>query len=238
MRLLFALFLLVFTALVVVATHARATVFDPTQQITLQQNSDLSLATPALNEGGYYHNLLNLQRQLFLLRKLVEREKRNFALTEDYQKIGLSFKPTAPNADLCRQVPANLSCAEFFASLYPNFPPVGSSQGSLPDMPLLASSVGTIPEGDLPFLPTVADIEDTRDILNWLDITCLGQKCSAVVTPDSADRGARYRVYVGDTLPNGDKISAISAQGVQVTNSGGRTRTIDPAPKAGLQALR
>lgn len=240
MRLLFALFLLVFTALVVVATHARATVFDPSNQITLQQQNTLPDQDIGQNNlsGGYYQNLLALQRQLFLLRKLIDREARNLSLTEDYQKIGLSFVPTPPSAPLCRQVPANLSCAEFYGSMYANFPPPRNTQGQLPNMPFLASSVGTIPENDFAFLPTAVDIEDTRDILNWLDITCLETSCSAVVTPDIADNSARYRVYVGDKLPNGDTIHTISAKGLQVIDSKGHTRTIDPAPKAALQALK
>lgn len=241
MRLLFALFLLIFTALVVVATQARATVIDPTRQVTLQEDNSVAMVTPqALNEGGYYHTLLDLQRQLFLLRKLVEREKRNFDLTSDYQKIGLNFQPTAPSAQLCRQVPANLSCAEFYTQMYPNFPPVGGNTvGALPDTPILASSVGTINENEFAFLPTISDVADTRDILNWLDITCLETKCSAVVTPDIADKSARYKVYVGDQLPNGDKIMSISAKGVMVSNAKGQKRRIDPAPKpSALQALK
>lgn len=176
--------------------------------------------------------LLELQDQNQLLKKLIERETSVNQMIEAAIGVGISspFVP-APDKNLCQAVPANIPCAQAYTSLYENYStspkpvqvamPAANSIMEDTDIPALnARDLSALPE------PVLATAE-----IFWTDITCLGMKCSAVISPDPADPKARYRIVTGEKLPDGSIVQAISATGVTIKRDN-KAIALDPAPAA------
>ncbi|MDB5477670.1 MAG: hypothetical protein JWM96_165 [Alphaproteobacteria bacterium] len=185
-------------------------------------------------ENPSLKSLLQLQYEIQLLKKLIEHETSVNQIVDSSIQIGMTSPVIpAPDRELCAQVPANIPCAQAFNDLYENFstsaesaPSTGSS---LPPAALLADSgIPTLDAGALPELNAVA-LDSSR--LYWTDITCLAQKCSAVISPDVTDPNARYRIIPGETLPDGSTIQAISATGVVIQRDK-QVIHLEPAPQA------
>lgn len=172
--------------------------------------------------------VLALQYQMQILRRMIEREKSVNAMIVSAVAIGVS-EPRIPKPDqaLCLQVPANIPCAQAYKDIYPDYS-VAKTEAPVP-MPSaeMTATMPAIGADQLPALPQAA----AADTLYWTDVTCLQQKCTAIITPDPKNPRARYRVTTGDVLADGAIVSGISANGVTLSDKK-KSVTLDPAPKA------
>lgn len=216
-------------SLTVASTCAQAQVFSegdskdtPTPQVI-----DFGTKNPELTV------ILNLQDQMQLLKRLIEHETAVNAMVTAAVGIGLN-DPIIPSPDLgiCTSLPANIPCAQAYKDLYENYSVAKASMGKTP-VPMPAPS-STIKEdktasGDTQELPPAPEAEVAA--LYWTDITCLGMKCSAVISNDPSNAATRYRVSQGETLPDGSVIDSISAAGVTIKHKN-KVIHVDPAPNA------
>lgn len=200
------------------------------------------MSMPVANDFGRNNpslrQLLTIQDQNQLLKKLVEREKSVNDMIQAAVGIGILHPPVpAPDKALCSAVPANIPCAQAYASLYSDFSltPVkqevataAATPAPLPEAPsimentdipaLSAKNLSALPEPVLASAP-----------IYWTDITCLGMKCSAVISPDPGNPKARYRIVTGEKLSDGSVVQSISAAGVTLNRDNKPVR-LEPAP--------
>lgn len=185
----------------------------------------------AANFGGdnaQLRDMLALQYQMQLLKRLIEREKAANNMIQAALNVGVSG-PAIPLPDraLCEQVPANMPCADAYKGLYADYTAAPAKLTPLP-APIPQ------PSANPALLAEVKDDIVEQVMLSsfyWTDITCLQDRCSAVISPDPANPMSRYRVSVGEVLPDGGVISAITAAGVTMTR-GEKQIHLDPAPAA------
>ena len=186
--------------------------------------AETGVANPS-EANPYLSTYLALQKQIAVLTKLLERENAVTDMVQSYKSIGIGYEPPKPTLSVCKQIPKNLACAVAYPSRYADFLP--------PPMPLPAVPVEPVDmsENELPQPAQEISPDIGLKDLVWTDITCLGQVCRAVITPDINDQGARYAVKVGDELPPGGVVESISTQGVFVSK-GDHIVTLEPAPAA------
>lgn len=179
------------------------------------------LPATEISENPYLNTYLQLQQQIALLHRLLERERSITDMTQNYKRIGLDFNPPKPDMALCRQLPDNLACALAYPDHYADFLP---PEAPLPPMTFAPVTVTDIPQ-------SISELSADFDIdhLLWTDITCLEMQCRAVITPNISNKGARYAIKVGDRLPQGGVVESITAQGVFVSR-GNKLITLSPAP--------
>lgn len=184
-------------------------------------------------ENKQLATVLQLQYQMQVLKRLIEHERAVGQMVESSIAIGLNNPAiNTPDRELCAQVPANLPCAEAYTDLYENFignrpDPIVTATPIEARAPILADSdVPNLSAQPLPDNLPAAQI--AFDNLFWTDITCMAMKCSAVISPNPADPKARYRVVVGEKLPDGSTIERISAAGVSITRNGEKV-SLEPA---------
>lgn len=192
--------------------------------------ADLTPINPATESFGEQNaqlaTLLDLQYQMQVLKRLIDYEQSVNQIVQAAINIGVSDPAiAAPNEDLCRQVPANIPCAQAYDALYPDFS-MGNVLTPLPaPEPVPTRAVANE-------LPVETEVPQTlAESLYWTDITCLAQKCTAIISPDVKNPQARYRISTGETLPDGAVIKSISASGV-VIERGKKSITLEPAPQA------
>lgn len=178
--------------------------------------------------------ILDLQYQLQLLKRMIEREKSVSSMVSSALEIGVTnpYIP-APDRTLCLQVPANIACALAYKGMYPDYsvetqtPPAAPPTAASNDMvgiPAMASK-------ELPPLP-LSDLKiPEHGTLYWSAVTCMHLTCSAVITPTPGDPRARYQVLIGDKLADGAVVSEISAAGVTLQHHD-KPVMLEPAPKA------
>lgn len=195
----------------------------------------------ALDFGGQnpqVKDLIRLQYQLQVLQKLIEHERVVNNMVKSSLDLGVA-KPAiaAPDEELCQKVPANIPCAQSYDDIYDGYSvkpkEIAAAKPVAPPLPSLVADSG-IPALEAAALPDQIDDHDLLpqgDTIYWTDITCMGTQCSAVITPDPANQKARYRVSLGETLPDGSIVSAISVNGVSIQRNK-KTVALDPAPKA------
>lgn len=176
--------------------------------------------------------LLELQNQMQLLRSLIAHETSVFEMVKASIDIGVAdpYIP-APDKKLCNSVPANIPCAQSYESLYDGYSVAVKKAG-----PVVPPAPSILADSDIPALnardlkalpePTLAAAQ-----IFWTDITCLGARCSAVISPDPADPNARYRIIAGEKLPDGSIVKAISAAGVTIERDK-KSISLEPAPQA------
>jgi len=171
---------------------------------------------------------LKLQHQINMIKRLIERERAVSNMLDSAIALGIS-DPYVPPASyvICRQLPANILCAQQHPGLYENY----SVDRIAPLLPVATVAPPSIPMNDASLPQDIAQMQTDAETLYWMDITCLREKCSAVVTPNPSDSNARYRITVGDTLPGGARVDGISAQGVTLKR-GSQQIHVDPAPAA------
>lgn len=190
-------------------------------------------AAPASIEFGAQNpelkKLLDLQYQLQLLKRLIEHQKAVNGVVQSAVSIG-AIDPAipAPSRELCESVPANIPCAQSWPDMYKGFS-VEIAKPLVPVTPPSADIASVIPAMQGEALPQLPDSFAGADLF-WTDITCLGSKCSAIISPEPQNPAARYRISPGETLPDGAVISAISAAGVTIQR-GKKTIQLDPAPQ-------
>lgn len=178
-------------------------------------------AAPFVTDNQQLHDVLELQHQITLMKRLIERERLVNTMAEAGKKIGLAQPALSkPDRTLCAQLPANIPCAQAYDDLYDGF-----DVTPLPEMAAAPVAIDK-PHHSAKKIITAAPALPT---LYWLDIACLAQNCSALVSPDPADKKAQYRVHVGDTLPEGT-VESISVSGVTL-NKNGKIARIAPAPR-------
>lgn len=179
--------------------------------------------------------ILTLQNQNQLLKKLIERETSVNQMIEAAIAVGISspFIP-APDRRLCTDVPANIPCAKAYTNLYDDFSV--TQRKTAAQLPALPHAPSIMAETDIPDL-SARDLSalpkelDSTMTIYWTDITCLGTRCSAVISPDPADLNARYRIMVGEKLPDGSIVRTISASGVTLERDN-KPIHLNPAPSA------
>ena len=200
-----------------------------------QAFGDTSAFAPAKfgEKNEQLKSLLELQYQMQVLKRLIEREKSVNQMLESALAVGVT-KPQIPKPDraLCEQIPANIACAQAYKGIYPHY----SVEPELAMMPVSPPALGIASTGSVPMigansLTPLPGPQANGSSLYWISVTCLQTECSAVITPDPADPRARYRVTTGEKLPDGTLVSDISANGVTL-DSGSKVTRLDPAPKA------
>lgn len=166
-------------------------------------------------------DVLELQHQIQLLKRLVDRETAVNNVASAGRDIGMK-KPllSKPERELCASVPANIPCAQAYADIYPDFDvkPVAELQALPPVKKAEAPKIKKA-EVSVPATPS----------LYWLDITCLEESCSALVASNPNDAKTRKRVRAGDVV-EGNTIRAISASGIMLERNGKAARVL-PAPR-------
>lgn len=216
------------------ALPASAQIFStsPASSGTVQPQAVFGTGNQRLQE------ILQLQHQMQLLKQLIAHEKSVNEMVKVATALDL-VNPVipAPDRNICEQLPANISCAKSHDNLYQGFS-VERKQilqpiTVAPPAPSLVaqSSVPSLEAAALPDLPADQSGFDSGKPFYWTDITCLGRICSAVITPDPANRHARYRVIAGEVLPDGSMVKAISAAGVTLERNK-KDIHLDPAPNA------
>ncbi len=173
--------------------------------------------------------IIQLQYQMQMLQRMIERERAVNRMVEAALAIGVTDPDIpAPSYTVCRQIPANIVCAQAHAGIYENY----SVDRIVPLVPIdpIAKAVPPIPLNDASLPLDIAEMQPS-ETLYWMDITCMGLKCSAVVSPEPANANARYRITIGDTLPDGATVDGISANGVTLKHGKQEIR-LDPAPAA------
>lgn len=182
-------------------------------------------------------DVLHLQRQIQLLKQLIDHEKAVNEIVRSSVNLGISDPniPT-PQRSLCTELPANIPCAQAYHNLYEGFSVDRAKAEIAAPTPALPPAASILDNSDIPSLDaaTLPDLPVSvfdGSMLYWTDITCLGDTCSAVITTDPANFRARYRVVPGETLPDGSVIQSISAGGVRI-GRGSKTIQLEPAPNA------
>lgn len=181
------------------------------------------------SKNQHLKTLLELQYHMQLLKRLIEHERSVNQIVQAAIQIGLN-DPLIPVPDynLCAQVPANIPCAQAYDDLYQDF---SVARNTLPAIPILTPSLNTasapLPAEEITaYEPAVVAAGIN---LYWTDITCLADKCTAIVSPDVRDPRARYRIHPGKAIPGGGVIETISAAGVAIRQDD-RLIRLEPAP--------
>ncbi len=180
-------------------------------------------------------NILELQNQMQLLRRVIEHETAVNQMVETSINIGLNDPQIpSPSMEVCKSLPANIPCAQSYEDLYQNY-----SVAKVETKPLIPPAASMVSNSDIPSLPAgalselpggePAAVADTGPKTYWMDISCLGKKCSAIVSPDPKKADMLYRVYVGEKLTDGSLVKAISAAGVTVEQNSKEIK-LEPAP--------
>jgi hypothetical protein len=189
-----------------------------------------TVAPPARfgNDNPQLKDILQLQYQMQLLKRLIERERVANNMVSAAIAIG-TLDPTVPkpDRDLCTQVPANIACATAYDDLYPGYSVKPIEKPVIAAIPPSLSNIASLP-GSMKDAANAA-IDALGMKLFWTDVTCLQKKCSAIISPKPSDPAARYRVSVGEKLPDGSVVDAISASGVTLMR-GKKAIKLEPAP--------
>lgn len=204
----------------------------PAPVATMESTVKIAEPNPALQ------STLQLQTQIQILKRLLAHEQSVSAMVKAAIAIGLR-DPALPRPDkeLCEQVPGNIVCASAWPDLYKDFglkiaankskaPVVAATPPDIKTMPRVTKDVPDVAE-QLPVPEPAAAVAS----LYWMDITCVQEKCSAVISPEPNNPNARYRITPGETLPDGATVSAISAAGVTLRRDDADVR-LEPAPQA------
>lgn len=180
---------------------------------------------------------LRLQYQINLLERLIRRQTEIQRIAESYQGVGIPFRQPAPPETACATLPINILCMAFYpeSTKYKdlieerreearrdqqremeamlreyNITPVQNT--NRPQRGNNTSSGTRIMRTDTGQQFT-APVPDPDYI--WSDIRCLSGNCSALLESTS-DTALRFRIRSGDELPDGSKVTQISANGVNV----------------------
>lgn len=201
-------------------------------------SDDEPVAPPSLSfstKNKQLQDVLQLQYQIQVLKKLIEHEKAVNDIVKSSVTLGIQ-NPNIPTPDekTCREIPANIPCAQAYHDLYDGFSVTAAKAEPLTPINTLPPAASILDSSDIPFLDaaTLPDLPAelfSGNTLYWTDITCLTENCSAVITPDPNNRLARYRVMAGEKLPDGSIIQSISASGVRL-EQGKKTIHLEPAP--------
>ena len=207
----------------------------PASSSWAQFSDGVETTTPTFGEHNpALKRLLTLQNQNQLLRKLIERETSVNQMVEAAINVGVSspFIP-APDHAICQSVPGNITCAKAYESLYPGFmtaakaPPVAMPSAAAT---MDSASIPALDAKEISPLPAT-ETAAAQGQIYWMDITCLGKKCSALVSTNPTDVKAHYRILAGEKLPDGSIVRAISAAGVTLERDK-KSIELEPAPLA------
>ena len=199
--------------------------------IGVSVHAEESALLPMPAESGFstdnaqLQDVLQLQYQIQLLKRLLEREKTVNDGAQAGRDIGMK-KPvlSRPERDLCAAVPANIPCAQAYADLYPGF--------DVKPVVKEAAAPAPVAKQDEPKKKSAAPVKPAVPIdpkIFWLDVTCLEDDCSALLASNPNDPQSRRRVHAGDTIA-GATVRRISASGVMLERNG-RSFRASPAPR-------
>lgn len=195
----------------------------PSNQKLLPSRIDIS-PFPELvfgEDNPYFSNIVTVQYQNSLLRSLIERQRKNQAIKESMDNLGLGFVEDPPPRGACEDLPFNFLCQRFYPDLYV------TQQFILP----------TVVEDPLPSTkvqkkaPQPTNRKSKKPRYEWTDITCVGGQCRAVLI-EPPHYEIRRTVEEGKELDDGWFVEAITAKGVTIEKAGGEKKSIDPAPSA------
>jgi hypothetical protein len=166
-------------------------------------------------------DVLDLQRQIQMISRLIERERTVNDMATAGKAIGMNDPQLSrPERTLCAQIPANILCAQAYPDLYSGYDVTPEKV----EPPVIEQVMADALDEELIPVPTPAEQQ-----LFWLDITCLQNECSALLASDPNDRNSLARVRTGQ-IYDGATIKAVTASGVTVERAG-RTIRAKPAPK-------
>jgi hypothetical protein len=204
------------------------------QPACAQFDSNKPPAEPPLQFGQknpQLKTILALQEQLQLLRRLIDHENavNQMVIAATAIHITDPVIPT-PDREICNAVPANIPCAQAYPSLYSNYSvaPEKHPVAAPVSLPIVADAVKEISKEKKP--PKAKPMIEYAAIF-WTNITCLNERCSAVISGNPKDPKASYRIMTGEKLPDGSVIHAISAAGVTILRDN-KIVQLDPAPQA------
>lgn len=199
----------------------------------------VATSAPRPGKNLALQDTLQLQNQIQTLKRLIAHEQSVSAMVQAAVAIGLNDPVLPrPDKDLCTQVPGNISCASVWPALYKDFDlHPGNAKynkkiaATPPDINTMPRAIKDMPAEAQPLLPVPEPVVAAAASLYWMDITCVQEKCSAVISPEPNNPNARYRITPGETLPDGATVSAISAAGVTLHRNDSDIR-LEPAPQA------
>ncbi len=182
-------------------------------------------AAPLAVDNTDLRDVLTLQHQIQLLKRLVDRETVVNDMAQAGRDIGMK-KPilSRPERDLCSEVPPNIPCAQAYADLYPDFHVAPLSEPAPKPV-----EVAPAPKKPAPVAAITKPAAPSDPKIFWLDISCLESECSALMSNNLSSFKARQRVHVGDIIA-GATVRAISAGGVTLERNGHTVRAT-PAPR-------
>ena len=182
--------------------------------------------TSFATENAVLQDTLQIQHQIYVLKRLLEREKTVNDVAQAGRDLGLK-KPvlSKPDRALCEEVPANIPCAQAWPSIYPSFDvtPVKEITDAF-----TAPSV-TTKKSNSKKIPAEAEPKPSSPKFFWLDITCFDDSCSALVTSDISDNRRYQRVRNGGII-EGAHVREISVAGITMEKNG-RFFQAAPAPR-------
>lgn len=220
----FAFFLFLFSG---VLASSAALAQDRLPSINQMNEQDkITLPLPPRNQNfsmnnPYLEDLLQLQYQIGLLERMIQRQGNIARLEKSYLELGLPFAQPLPPKGICEQLPANVPCHRAYPEMYDIILPEIVPLDSLIEEPL---SVDMLAEDDPALVPEKPkdeiSIERQATFYRWVEVLCGGGVCSAVILKEG-DRNSRRTVLVGDTLEKGKiEVSEISSAGVIVKEAG------------------
>lgn len=170
---------------------------------------------PEFTYGNPYMNdTLQLQYQITLLERMVQRQSNISRLEKTYLEMGVSYPQPAPPRGICEQIPANVPCFNAYPDLY---------DIALPDIGQLDTEAIEGPEtGQAALAPVIAAPQTEEEVLpeyTWAEVSCSAGKCSAVITKQDQST-KRETVRAGDVLGDGTEIVSISGRGVRARIDG------------------
>ena len=176
-------------------------------------------------QNPYLEDTLELQYQISLLERMVERQAGIARLEKNYMEMGVSFNQPTPPHGICTQIPANIPCFRAYPDLYdiilPEYSMLELDEESLiideNDLKEpLAKPVANVP-------PVPAEPDKPASLAmnyRWTEILCGGGVCSAVLVK-TTDTNFRRTMQEESVLEDGTiTISTISASGVTVKENG------------------
>jgi len=208
------------------------TVDESTTSLAAQPAPEGLSAAPITNEALATH--LQLRRDIRVIEGLLARQSELDKLRDTYKQLDIPFKEPPPPRTLCQSLPVNGVCLKHYPDLYQDF--VSQEKAAFEaDIQKLVAEIrkknSTMPQ-DVGLSPEdLAKQEQARkeaaerarlkreaaerkNRYRWTDIRCRQRDCRGVLVA-SADPARRYTVKPNDTLPDGTRITRISATGIE-----------------------
>lgn len=204
---------------------------------SLNESGDIQLPLSALkhdfgSQNLYLEDTLQLQYQISLLERMVERQANIARLEKNYTDLGLAFEQPIPPYGICNNIPANVPCFRAYPELYDVILPQYTQIDVLDQQPITVEAPAPVVQPEQQVTKEEPEPEMLTTSYLWVEILCGGGVCSAVLIKNS-DMEFRRTVQEGDVLEDGAiQVLTISSEGVKVLEAG-KEADITPALSPG-----